>query len=303
MTASVAGRVSRIPRPEEPVPGLAWPTISLLVLGLGAGAASCTLYLTGSWPWWPATIVNGLVMYWCFFTVWHEASHQAVSTSEAVNTWLGRIAFFLIVPWAGYRFVRFVHMQHHRFTGVQGLDPDYGVNHGRWWTTPLRWASLDLIGAGLYLRRLRARPVQEKREQAATVMLFAGLATPTIATGHGVALLVLVIAPQRLAMLQMGLIFDWLPHHGLRSATAPPDQFDATRNRVGWERLMTPLTLYQNYHLVHHLHPTIPFYRYISVWRRNEDRYLQHEPLMSTWAGRPVTTEEYRRLRELERHE
>jgi len=33
------------------------------------------------------------------------------------------------------------------------------------------------------------------------------------------------------------------------------------------EWLLTPVLLYQNYHLVHHLYPTVPFYRYISIWR------------------------------------
>ena len=48
------------------------------------------------------------------------------------------------------------------------------------------------------------------------------------------------------------------------------------------ERLLTPVLLYQNYHLVHHLHPLIPFYRYIAVWRRNESEYLSGDPELST---------------------
>jgi ring-1,2-phenylacetyl-CoA epoxidase subunit PaaE len=71
-------------------------------------------------------------------------------------------------------------------------------------------------------------------------------------------------------------------------------------NRIGFERLLTPLALYQNYHLVHHLHPAVPFYRYIAVWRRNEERYLERNPALSTVRGRPLTASEYRRLRELE---
>ena len=57
--------------------------------------------------------------------------------------------------------------------------------------------------------------------------------------------------------------------------------------------------LYQNYHLVHHLHPLIPFYRYIAVWRRNEAAYLSGDPELSTVRGRQLTVDEYRRMREL----
>ena len=57
--------------------------------------------------------------------------------------------------------------------------------------------------------------------------------------------------------------------------------------------------LYQNYHLVHHLHPLIPFYRYLAVWRRNEETYLEGEPALATPRGRELTVAEYRRIREL----
>ena len=64
-----------------------------------------------------------------------------------------------------------------------------------------------------------------------------------------------------------------------------------------------PLLLYQNYHLVHHLHPVVPFYRYIKVWRRSEDAYLENDPALSDVRGRVLTVDEYRRLRELQQHD
>lgn len=72
-----------------------------------------------------------------------------------------------------------------------------------------------------------------------------------------------------------------------------------TRNRIGGERWVSPLMLYQNYHLVHHLHPTVPFYRYLQVWRRHESRYVDADPALSTLRGREITPDEYRRMREL----
>ena len=75
-----------------------------------------------------------------------------------------------------------------------------------------------------------------------------------------------------------------------------------TRNRIGWELLLTPALLYQNYHLVHHLHPLVPFYRYLTVWRRNEPRYLEGGPALSTARGRELTVDEYRAIRELADH-
>lgn len=39
-----------------------------------------------------------------------------------------------------------------------------------------------------------------------------------------------------------------------------------------------------------------------SGWRRNEERYLSGEPELSDLHGRPITQDEYRRLRELAEH-
>jgi fatty acid desaturase len=60
--------------------------------------------------------------------------------------------------------------------------------------------------------------------------------------------------------------------------------------------------LYQNHHLVHHLHPVVPFHKYIAVWRGKGEDYLAGEPALSNLRGRPITVEEYRRLRELAHH-
>ena len=114
-------------------------------------------------------------------------------------------------------------------------------------------------------------------------------------------MLVLYLLPMRFAVMWLGFAFDYLPHHGLH-ATPGEDKFQATRNRVGMERMLSPLLLYQNYHLVHHLHPVVPFHRYLAVWQRNEDRYLESDPALSTVGGRPITPDEYRRLCALGEH-
>jgi ring-1,2-phenylacetyl-CoA epoxidase subunit PaaE len=121
------------------------------------------------------------------------------------------------------------------------------------------------------------------------------------AAGHALEVLTLYLLPQRLAVVYLGWAFDYLPHTRLR-ATPAEDRFRTTRNRIGAERLLSPLLLYQNYHLVHHLHPVVPFYRYLAVWRRNEDRYLEGGAALSTVRGRELTADEYRRLRELADH-
>ncbi len=92
--------------------------------------------------------------------------------------------------------------------------------------------------------------------------------------------------------------FDWLPHHDLED-TQQENRYRATRNRVGSEWILTPLLLSQNYHLVHHLHPSIPFHRYVATWRRNEEAYLEREAAIGTVFGQQLDPDEYRDWKQL----
>jgi ring-1,2-phenylacetyl-CoA epoxidase subunit PaaE len=60
------------------------------------------------------------------------------------------------------------------------------------------------------------------------------------------------------------------------------------------EWLLTPLMLSQNYHLVHHLHPSIPFYRYLTAWRRNEEAYLERDAAIATVFGQQLDPDGFR---------
>jgi ring-1,2-phenylacetyl-CoA epoxidase subunit PaaE len=299
--APVLKGVTRIPDPEEPVPAVAWPTVALLLGGIALWGGSAAAALADVWPWWVSTLISAVASY-LLFTVAHDASHHAASRDSKLNTWIGRIATPLFAPHAGFSTWRFIHMQHHRFTNHHdGRDPDHYTMAGPRWQLPLRLLTIDLYYLVFYLPNLRSRPSAEKVELAVQWLVVGGLTAAAVATGHGFDILVLYYLPCRLAVLFLGWAFDYLPHNGLHHKPTE-DKFKTTRNRVGAERLLSPLLLYQNYHLVHHLHPVVPFYRYLKVWRSNEDEYLAGDPALSTVGGRPLTTDEYRRLRELAEH-
>jgi ring-1,2-phenylacetyl-CoA epoxidase subunit PaaE len=293
--------VQRIPRPDEPVPAIAVPAALIFVAGIALFAGSTALGLTHAWPL-PLSVLASAIASYLLFTVAHDASHRSLSSHEAVNVWLGRVSLFFFAPHAAFRTWRFIHMQHHRFTNHDdGSDPDHYTHRGPAWQLPLRWLTIDLYYLGWYAKHLPQRPRREQVELAVFWVLLVALAGAAVATGNVVELLVLYVLPTRLAIAWLGFAFDFLPHHGLH-LTPSEDRFKTTRNRVGFERLLSPLLLYQNYHLVHHLHPTIPFHRYLAVWRRHEDRYLDGDPALTDVRGRPITVEEYRRLRELADH-
>jgi ring-1,2-phenylacetyl-CoA epoxidase subunit PaaE len=273
------------------------PAFALFLGALALWTGSSALALSNSWPLLASVPVNALATY-LLFTVMHDASHNSLSSIAAVNLWIGRIAAMFFSSLASFRTFRFIHMQHHRFTNDEQHDPDDYASRGSRWQRLPRWMTVDLYYVVFYLPKLRSRPRGERIELAVVWLLVSAFVATTALTGHFVELVVLLVIPARLSTLWLGFAFDYLPHHGL-NLTAGEDRFKATRNRIGLERLLSPPLLYQNYHLVHHLHPVVPFHKYVSVWLRNADAYLEHEPALSTIRGRPITSDEYRRMREL----
>jgi ring-1,2-phenylacetyl-CoA epoxidase subunit PaaE len=132
------------------------------------------------------------------------------------------------------------------------------------------------------------------------IALSIALITTTVITGSFWLLAVVYLIPERIAVIVLAWWFDWLPHHGLEETQAE-NRYRATRNRVGMEWLLTPLMLSQNYHLVHHLHPSIPFYRYLRTWRRDEEAYLERDAAIATAFGKSLDPEEYREWKQLNR--
>ena len=291
-------QVLGLPDPGEQVPPVAWPTLALFVGTLGLFALEVYGVIAAGWS--PlVTIPMGTAVTFLMFSVLHESVHHAVSTDSQLNDLMGHLSVPLVAPYAGYGMFRFIHIEHHRNTNEQkSVDPDAWTSEGPWWQLPFRWMTLDLWYVVFYARRLPQRPRGEVLVTVALAALSLGTFGTLIAAGHGATLAVAFLIPQRLGLGVLAWWFDYLPHHGL-PFTGRQDKYRATRIRVGGEAWMTPLFVYQNYHLVHHLHPSVPFYRYLRAWRRNEQTYLDRNAAISTVFGRSLTPSEYRTWRRL----
>jgi beta-carotene hydroxylase len=242
-----------------------WQTFALFIALCLSWALTLWLGLAGRISPWSACLVSSLVAY-CSFTPLHEAIHQSLSGSRLLNGIVGRIAaFFLIGPFVG---VRRCHLEHHRHTNVPGIDPDHWVATGRWWTLPFRWLTLDLHFHWRFVRRQDGWPRASRAENSEVILTLAALAALIVAaclTGYGWIALFHWIIPARVAVTALAFAFDYLPHRP-HSVVASEDKYRATQ--VIDSRLLNVLFLGQNYHLIHHLYPGIPFHGYRKKWQQ-----------------------------------
>jgi beta-carotene hydroxylase len=243
------------------VPAVAWPTLAVFAGAMVTWSLGIVLGVSGRVNGLAAILLVTLAAY-AAFTPLHEATHRAIARTRWVNEVVGRIA---AIPFGGpFLAVRHFHLEHHKHTNESDRDPDHWSGRGPCWLLPLRWMTQDLHYYVLYARMLRTRPRRERVEALVTVTLVVGVVALLMATGHARAALLFWLLPTRLAVGLLAFAFDWLPHRP-HLVPAKIDRFRATSAFEG--RLVFILSFGQSLHLVHHLFPAIPFYRYGRVWR------------------------------------
>ena len=269
-------------------PNIAWPTLFVLVAAFVCYGISIAGYLRGVLPL-PWAITISTIAAYLSFTTGHEATHNSISTNRQLNDWVGRISTLLQSPVPFFRTFRFIHMQHHRFTNDETKDPDVYVSRGPRWLWPIRWATLDLNYLIYYFQPsvFSTRPKSERKELYFALLFGAVVVTTVTLTGWLKYYLLLFLIPTRINTVLLSIVFDYLPHYP-HHKQGKDNAFKGTSNRVGLEWLLTPLLLSQNYHLVHHLYPTVPFYRYLKVWKARIHYHESQNPAITdTFSLRP----------------
>ena len=244
--------------------GTAWPTLALAVVSLTAWVTVVAAHAAGQLSHGLALAANTLLVY-VAFTPLHEATHGNVGGTQA-RAWLDHLvgwpmAAMMLSPYPAFRSL---HLRHHARTNDPEADPDMWVR-GSWPVALLRSFAILPHYDHFFLTRLvhtsTSAMAQRSLMIASLGMMLVSLTILTLA-GFGATVLFALVAPAILGTGLLAFFFDWLPHH-------PHDtQGRFVDTRVVEARWLTLPLLWQNLHLVHHLWPRVPFYRYGAVYQR-----------------------------------
>ncbi len=259
-------------------PRFAWPTLTLAVVVISAVVTLDVLAVMGKIPLLWVAAAN-IPIYYFFFTIIHDGVHRALAQNKKFNDFICQLAITCYAPFAAMPFFRWAHMEHHRFAN-DDRDPD-DWSHGSWWSLPFRWMTIDINYAWRAITSKDPRVKKVMRESAPYIVVGTTLIIATIGFGFGYELLMLWLIPSRLAFIGIGFSFFWLPHAHAPNANMELEQVKnytmATTLRIGMERFLNPLLQYQNYHLIHHLWPTTPFYNNERVFRLVEPELRERD--------------------------
>jgi fatty acid desaturase len=128
---------------------------------------------------------------------------------------------------------------------------------------PFRWLTIDLH----YYRWMT------RREGGLVFAAVLGLIASALCyLGHAQTVIFCWLLPARIAIGLVAFSFSYFPH--------APHTLTTKENRYRASNILlypglTPLLLCQNYHLVHHLYPGVPFYRYARLFIAKREELIE----------------------------
>ena len=239
-----------------------------LILGLGG------LIAAGVPGWWALLPVQGVLIVF-LFTLEHECTHKTPFASAWLNEAAGRVCgFLLLLPFGWFRLF---HLAHHRWTNIDGLDPelDGGKPEGlRAWVRHVSglpyWHGQGRLVLGLargtvQARYLPAGALPRLRSQARAML--AGYALCAASLAWTPVLLWVWAVPVILGQPVLRLYL--LAEHGDCPHVA--DMFRNTRTTFT-TRAVRFLAWNMPYHTEHHVYPAVPFHRLPALHAAMKDR-------------------------------
>lgn len=285
--ATVAGTVTEAPRDLPNAPAdrqalglvkpyfgmVAWPTVFVAIAIVASFATVTTLGAMHIIPLWLGLILNTLILYFDQ-TPLHEACHGNIAGKDSKMLWLNHAVGYVCgaILLHEYKAFRFMHLAHHRETNNPDLDPDNWVAvEGPF---KVLWRCLTIvhwyhqyfwkhIAFHAHIPGMRPLTIHI----AVMYLLLYGIALGLALMGWWREVLALWIGPHILASALIIYFFAYLPH-------MPHEVHERYRDtNIFWfkgkivEPVVNALYMFQNFHLIHHLFPRVPFYLYPKAFR------------------------------------
>ncbi|MBD2185639.1 fatty acid desaturase [Planktothrix sp. FACHB-1355] len=254
---SEAQKPLTVPKELLAPPGDFNPTLLMFVAAVVMVIVSTCGYWLWNWPDPCCFLINVTALH-MVGTVIHDASHHAAHRDRVVNAILGHGSALML----GFAFPVFtrVHMQHHAHVNDPENDPDHFVSTGGpLWLIAARFFYHEVY---FFKRRLwRKYELLEWFLSRLFVFSIVYLSCQYHFLGY---ILNFWFSPALVVGLALGLFFDYLPHR-------PFQERDRWKNaRVYASPILNILICGQNYHLIHHLWPSIPWYNYQAAYRATQ---------------------------------
>jgi len=250
----------------------------MVAWGLGNFAVWLALWpltLTGILPLWAGFLVSTICITLSYLPS-HEAQHSIIAAEGKPLRWLndlvGHVSVIpLVLP---YRLAWITHRMHHAHANDPELDPDRYNQGETWWRSVWNGIQARQPGAKNAYKTLAQTSDDPEIQRAAiegaalTTSYYVILAVLAW-SGFALEALLLWWLPRQIATSYITLFLSWAPHYPMQEKGRYRDT-RAWRSPVG-----TVLSMGMEFHLVHHLYPTIPLFKTGPAYFEMRDLLVQ----------------------------
>jgi beta-carotene hydroxylase len=246
--------------------GFPWP---MAAWGIGNTVAWLCLWpltISGVLPVWAAFLIACVNMSVAYLPS-HEAQHDVYFPRHSrwhwVNEAIGQIALIpLALPLS---VLRLTHLEHHRHTNDPVLDPDFHMNAD---TVPgAIWKAMTKTQPknDLYLKALQRldTPAAKRAliETLASRMVYYAILVALAWSGLAIEAALIWCLPRLVGLTYTNFFLSWTPHY-------PAPEQGRYRNTRSFKSAVGHYgSSGMQYHLIHHLYPTIPLHRHRAAYR------------------------------------
>jgi beta-carotene hydroxylase len=263
------------------IPNFSW---FLATTGFGFIAvfiASTIMTFSGAIPLWLGTLINLLSFYSLFDTL-HDCMHGQVHGKHKKLKWMNKaigVPAGLIVQQDFYGWTQ-QHMAHHKSTNVKGQDPNWSNNTSAmamWKQTIIGYAvmhvySIPIIGKKVCMKIFTPRQYLYfvkvfPQQWAIQIVINWSLFFTLVFMGYGKYTFWLWMFPSFVNRIRIHYLFVWTPHKNNKNTESYIDTAIHIRP-LGIDRIYFRQVL--DYHLIHHLYPSVPSNRLRRVYKDTE---------------------------------
>ena len=274
---------------------VAWPTVVLTFLVSSLFVLCILAFAKGLLSVWVSTPLIAVLTYMSYTTL-HEAVHGNIHGGKKNLRWLNSFCGYLVAPIIGvpYASHKHEHFAHHRYTNIEGKDPDFIISGMR---KGLLGVVLTTVKFFYAQNSFFAKNNWHSATLGERIIYCAEL---FVSFGWRVLVIFFVDQPGIAIVVLLGYFiggfftaywFAYRPHF-------PYDNTERYRNTSSlimpiWMRPFEWFWLGQNLHSIHHLFPRVPFYRYRALHREIEAILRAHgTPILGIWSRAPVAERE-----------
>jgi len=218
-------------------------------------------------PLWLACILSTISITLCYLPD-HEAQHSIIARSGEPLRWLNELVGYvctipLVLP---YKMAWFIHQQHHAHTNDPDKDPDIGMKANSWMGAAfasLRYRQPANKKAYSFTDIDANDPKLQKAQLEAVLLTvtYFGVLVAMAWSGYALEAFFLWWLPRNIALTYIQVFLSWAPHQ-------PMAETGRYRDTRAWKYWMGNFgALGMEYHLIHHLHPTIPLNKTPAAYR------------------------------------